>query len=502
MRFAVCCLACAFTARAGVVKGVVIEHVSGYPLASTSVRLQPVPDANGNTLSPLSTRAERNGQFVFSSVPAGLYLLVATREFFFPAAYGQRRPTGQGTPIQVTADSLLFTELHMHRMGAITGRVLDENNAGMPRVPVLAYPARLPLRIAAQAESDDRGVYRIHGLDPGKYWIRTAAHILDDGFQILPTFGTESREAHESRVQAVNVDEETAYADIRPQFGRLLHVGGKIACDSLEAVTVRLSSDSGVRTAAGACAGQYSFDGVAPGLYEVYAVTARGTSAGFIELSLDRDTESASIQLTALPRVEFITRRPNSSVRENIPVKVRGRRQDLSEADAERDIDTPRAALAPGRWELKAHAGPGQYIESIADQSYGARRAKIDPHPDWFDVFFEARSFGQVWITVSDQAGQMSGGVSAGGSPVPGIPVFLWPAGESTRRSLGGPRQVVSNTGGRFEFRDLPPGDYRLLATFDVSEIDEETLDAARAATVHIDPSQTATTDLSMWIAP
>jgi hypothetical protein len=82
----------------------------------------------------------------------------------------------------------------------------------------------------------------------------------------------------------------------------------------------------------------------------VYATTAHGASAGFIELTLDRDTESASIQLTALPRVEFLTRHPNSSVRENIPVKVSGRRQDFSEAEVERDIVTPRTMLAPGRW--------------------------------------------------------------------------------------------------------------------------------------------------------
>ena len=27
--------------------------------------------------------------------------------------------------------------------------------------------------------SDDRGVFRIHGLDPGKYWVRSAGHTLD-----------------------------------------------------------------------------------------------------------------------------------------------------------------------------------------------------------------------------------------------------------------------------------------------------------------------------------
>ena len=131
MRLLFCWLASVAAAQAGVVKGLVLEHASGLPVASTPVRLQPVPDANGNTLSPLNTRAERNGQFVFPKVPSGLYLLVATHEFFFPSAYGQRRPSGQGQPIQVTEDSLFFAELHMRRMGAISGRVLDENSVGI-----------------------------------------------------------------------------------------------------------------------------------------------------------------------------------------------------------------------------------------------------------------------------------------------------------------------------------------------------------------------------------
>ncbi|HYK18025.1 MAG TPA: carboxypeptidase-like regulatory domain-containing protein [Bryobacteraceae bacterium] len=96
----------------------------------------------------------------------------------------------------------------------------------------------------------------------------------------------------------------------------------------------------------------------------------------------------------------------------------------------------------------------------------------------------------------------MSGRVTADGAPVLEIPVFFWPVGESTRRSLGGPKQLLSSTAGRFEFPDLPPGDYRLLATFDMSEVDEETLDGARAVAVHVDPSQAATADLSPWIAP
>jgi hypothetical protein len=86
--------------------------------------------------------------------------------------------------------------------------------------------------------------------------------------------------------------------------------------------------------------------------------------------------------------------------------------------------------------------------------------------------------------------------------PVPGAPVFLWPVADSTRRSLSGPLQALSDTEGRFRFDSLPPGDYRLLASFDVNEIDEELIEMSRAAIVHADASQTANIELPVWIAP
>lgn len=233
MRLTLCSLACLLTtissARAGVIAGTVLEQQSGRPLARTVVRLQPISKP-GNETRSFQTRAESSGAFTFPGVPDGLYLILATREYYFPAAFGQKRPSGQGTPVEVTADSKVFAELRMRRMGVITGRVLDENDIGMPDIPVIAYRARFPLRSVGRGTSDDRGVYRIFNLEPGKYWVRTVSHTLDDGSGLLPTFGPETMETREARLHEVRVDEETAYADVRPAPGRLFHLGGVIAC--------------------------------------------------------------------------------------------------------------------------------------------------------------------------------------------------------------------------------------------------------------------------------
>jgi hypothetical protein len=95
----------------------------------------------------------------------------------------------------------------------------------MQRV-VLAYSARLPLRSAGSAVSDDRGVFRISGLEPGKYWVRSGAHTLDDGSGWLPTYGPRGEEVREARIHRVTVHSDTTDVDVSPEAGSLFHLGG------------------------------------------------------------------------------------------------------------------------------------------------------------------------------------------------------------------------------------------------------------------------------------
>jgi hypothetical protein len=496
-------LAAAVCVRAGTIQGVVLEQISGRPVARTVVRLDPVPVSGGGKVQSLTTRAGRSGQFVFSAIPPGVYLLVAVRDGYFPAAYGQRLPIGRGIPIQVTDESALFAELRLRHKGAVTGRVLDENGVARAGVSVLAYRARLPLRSAGTAVSDDRGVFRIHGLDPGKYWVRSAGHTLDDGSGWLPTYGPQARELRDARVHRVTVDADTTDADVSPDPGALFRLGGVIACDVVGPVIVTLSSETGRRNAKSACpTGGYLFEALAPADYEVFVTLEDGSASGFTELFLGRDNLAATVQVSQSPAVDIEVRSGSGSA--SVPVKLTGRRQDLAEIETEREIIGPRATLAPGHWEFRAHPSAGQYVESIANmRGVVARRpGKPERVSDWYEVFIETRYPGRIRVTVSDKAGQIAGRVMTDSKPVPGAPVFLWPVAESARRSLAGPLQLLSDTEGRFRFESLPPGDYRALASFDVNEIDEELMEASQSAVIHAEASQTANIDLTVWIAP
>jgi hypothetical protein len=501
--------------HAGVITGTVLEQQSGRPLARTVVQLLPIPksagdvrkidDRQSNDLKPLQTRAESSGVFTFPAVPDGLYLIIATREYYFRASYGQKRPSGQGMPVQVTGDSNLFAELRMRRMGVVTGRVLDENDIGMPDVGVVAYRARFPLHSVGRGVSDDRGVYRIFNLEPGKYWVRTVAHTLDDGSGRLPTFGSETMETRDARMHEVRVDEETAYADLRPVPGKVFQLGGRVMCPLIDSeghaliARVTLSSETERKTTQVPCGDGYRFQGLAPAVYEILAETKDGY-AGFVEQFVDRNLDSVSVNTAPSPQVDIELRKADTRGGVRTPITLMGHRQDLSDLEKDQPI-AMHDKLAPGHWLMSARVGATQYVESIMGATVVRDRRPAQPS-DAFDVMIGS-GFARIVVTISDRAAQIDGSVvGVDSKAIPGAPVFLWPVTEAARRSIGGTKLVLTDVTGRYQFDGLPPGDYRVLATFDVSEVDAEILDLAGVAVTRLEIGQRLTAELPLWIAP
>lgn len=458
--------------HAGTISGVLLDQLSGYPLSRSLVRLEPLP-GSPLTLRPLQTRSGRSGQFVFAAVPPGQYRLTAQRTGYFAIGYAQRRPTGQARPITVTTNSTTFAELRAHRLGAISGIVLDENSIGIPGTPVLAYPARLPLRVASRAIADDRGIYRISGLAPGKYWVRTGAHRLEDDSGLLPTFSPQASQSRDANVYPIRLGVETTDATIRPDPGNLFSLTVPVQCAG-PPVNVTLTSESLLQSATIPCPGQHKFENLPPGPYQILAENPTGTQTALELLVLNHDTLRA-LQLADLPRLRI---EPNK-------VPLLARRNNLYDLTPFRPVVPP---LLPGLWEFVATTPHPRYATFI----------RLDRSRESHNLFLDPRSSNYLLVTLSEQAGQVQGIVKDS----PGIPVFLWPVSEANRQILGGPRDLIADTEGRFSFLGLPPGDYRLLATFDQTTMDFETLEEARAGVIPVSASQTTNVELTNWLAP
>jgi hypothetical protein len=120
--------------------------------------------------------SDEQGRFAFRALPAGRFTLTATRPGFVAATYGARRPGRPGAPLSLAAgQSLADVRLHMARGGAIGGTVRDPAGRPAANVEILVRPAGrdilpgFPARGPDQIVTDDRGMYRAYGLEPGAY---------------------------------------------------------------------------------------------------------------------------------------------------------------------------------------------------------------------------------------------------------------------------------------------------------------------------------------------
>ncbi|HWC96701.1 MAG TPA: carboxypeptidase-like regulatory domain-containing protein, partial [Candidatus Sulfopaludibacter sp.] len=140
--------------RAATLRGMVVEAQTGKPLARTLIVVQPVAGSAGATQS---IRSNGNGVFLFPPMAAGAYLVSAARRAFAPLQYGQKGWKSSGVPVVLQESGETVIRMAMARFGAITGRIVDENDVGLPEHDVIAYQNTRPPVLAAKATTDDRG---------------------------------------------------------------------------------------------------------------------------------------------------------------------------------------------------------------------------------------------------------------------------------------------------------------------------------------------------------
>jgi protocatechuate 3,4-dioxygenase beta subunit len=157
----------------GVITGVVSAGGgNGSPVRRARVMLSG-PELRGGR----STVTNDQGQFTFSALPPGRFTMTASKAGYVDVPYGAKRPGRPGTPIQLAAaQKMEGANITLPKGGVITGVVVDDSGEPAPgtQVRVMRYVMRTgekTLQQAGQAQADDRGIYRIYGLQPGDYLI-------------------------------------------------------------------------------------------------------------------------------------------------------------------------------------------------------------------------------------------------------------------------------------------------------------------------------------------
>ena len=353
--------------HAAVIRGVVVENQTGKPLLRAMVTLKPLP---GTTATPQTVRTNTSGVFEFVPVPGGSYLVSAARPNYFTIQYGQKDWKATGAPVEVEQEASAFLQIRLSKLGVISGRVVDENDVGLPNHEVVVYRNTKPPQLVTKVTADERGIYRFFNLDPGSYLVKTVARVYEEG-SYVPTFSKDTLKVEEARPVDVLLDLEADHIDVRPMLGRLYNIGGTVHPSAMQRegpaagnpVVVKLTFASDMGRESAETNEGFHFNPVPIGNYELYAEgpgdgTARCQSVGgylpFDIKERDKDPTDISMSVPCVQDTQIQIVDNRGTPIDTSKMKIMARRKDMAGNGEVQQLE-----ILGNRYSSRCQAGAG-----------------------------------------------------------------------------------------------------------------------------------------------
>jgi protocatechuate 3,4-dioxygenase beta subunit len=431
------------------ISGTVVVAGSGQPARRARVTLNATEGGGSRT-----AMTDEEGRYAFSDLAAGRYNVSVSKTGHVGVTYGQTRPGRPGTPIQLADGQKFNANLQLPRGSVITGTVVDEYGeptAGT-QVRVLRYMmqgGRRTLQQAGSGSTDDRGIYRVYGLQPGDYIVSAVPRNTGPAMDV-------------ARLQA-----------------ELAQVRERIAA---------VASDAGVArelaTRASMLQGQLpQAEEQATGYAPVFFPgTVAAAQAGTVTLNIGEERASVDFQLVRVPlaRIEGSVVNSTGQPTDNIQITLTDAAPSVPGAvtmgarvDGEGRFQL--ANVPPGSYRLTARGAVSQTGGAAQQGPFGGRAVRpLGPQSTaqrlWgsVDVPVDGRNLTNVLVPLQ-QGLTLTGRIAfQGTAPPPAdltrMRVNLSPADPG---AVGGPPQNAAGTvdaAGKFTIVSVIPGMYRLNA--------------------------------------
>jgi protocatechuate 3,4-dioxygenase beta subunit len=475
------------TAGTGAIRGRVIAADTGTPLRRAQLVL-----SGGELKEPMHAATDAQGRYEFTQLRAGRYTLQAGKSTYVTLHYGQRWAFEAGKPIEVTDGAALEkVDIALPRGGVISGTIVDDFGDPIALACVMAWRStfdqgkRKLVPAGQYVETNDLGQYRLFGLQPGTYFVKTcrAPRVPLDGDDFAPAYYPGTLNPAEAQPVAVLLGREHGGVDlVQPPVRLAAQVSGVVVDSSGRpfpgaGVQILSASHDGSRIRAGVKAdGTFSLDDIVPGEYRVAAlqhgsgpadirrteyplsVTADGRTGLVLQMLegcrlqgrivIDEGKTppfpSAGMRVTPVP------------VRSDLPLTIRD--SDESRATAKED------------WTFEMNGIGGSFLFRVPTlpAGYMIKSVLLDGR-DFADKPLDIKGADDVsglQIVITRQGTEVAGApVDGMGRPVVdyGIVVF---ADDATRWKY--PSRFVATARpdqqGRFEITNLPPGRYLAVA--------------------------------------
>ena len=157
----------------GVIQGTVLSGSTGQPLRRAQVVLRPA-DSKGTALYQTT---DESGGFSFPKVSPGRYAITVQRDGYLPLSAGRIGDYKMPPIFSVSSGQTISSFVYrLTPAGVVSGKVKFDDAEPAVNVAIQLYRAfydrgRHGYAAAASTRTDDRGEYRVHGLEPGSYYV-------------------------------------------------------------------------------------------------------------------------------------------------------------------------------------------------------------------------------------------------------------------------------------------------------------------------------------------
>ncbi|HKB11522.1 MAG TPA: carboxypeptidase-like regulatory domain-containing protein [Vicinamibacterales bacterium] len=366
------------------IRGRIVAAAGERPLAKVEVRA--VAGENRVNKAVLS---DANGRYEIDGLPAGRFIVSASKQNYVRMSYGERRPLGPGAPIDVAAGQTVSRiDFVLQRTAAIAGRIVDEFGDPAPNVQVqpLRYVysngERRMQAAGPPATTNDLGEYRVFGLAPGLYFLGATLRPMNyfsdasDRIAYLPTLYPGTGNPSEAQRLTVAPGQTISGINLTLLPVSASRVSGAVAFADGKAMssgTVNATSRAMATGSAGFGQlrpdGTFTISGLPPGDYTLRANDFRSQEEYAVAEVTVSGGDLTNVQLIML-RASTIRGRvvfDDRSAKRPAPAAARLSAMSLTPSHSPPPMAAGAAPNDDWTFELKAAAGPTTVRAGIAD---------------------------------------------------------------------------------------------------------------------------------------
>jgi hypothetical protein len=492
--------------------GRALNAATGEGLKKATVTLSRVgasAAATGAIPQIFGTSSDAGGRFAMKDLEPGTYNLEVSRNGFVTTQYGSRAPSRPGTPLTLAAGQKvkdLVIRLAPH--GVVTGRILDADGDPVPSAIIqllkLQYNAgkRQPTT-AGTATTNDLGEYRVFGLAPGKYYVSAGVAITATAASMAVDRSAEPRpdedyvstyypgvtDSSAAIMIEVAAGEQLRGIDMTLARRHTVRISGRVSAPAPARMLIlaprSLLGALSLRMVRVDPKGEFEIRGVPPGSYSLSGSAQQDGKALSSTMPIDAGqtdiegltfTIGPGVAVTGRVQVDGETSADLSKVRVRLQPREMGMGTILgamSSVLAGGGIGTDSGKLGDDLSFRLADIGADRYdltVTGLPDGFYvkAARSGDDDVLLSGLNV--KGASPEPVRIVISPRAGQVAGAVRNPNTQQPAAEavVVLVPQEEERIEQAAYYQQANSGQDGRFTFKNLPPGQYKVFAWEDV----------------------------------